>query len=56
MSVPVVLVAGLHGAARATVVDRLLREHAGALAIHHDLRQITGGLVVRTVRDADLVR
>ncbi|MFB4313987.1 CobW family GTP-binding protein [Actinomadura sp. 21ATH] len=56
MSVPVVLVAGLHGAARAAVVDRLLREHSGALAIHHDLRQITGGLVVRTVRDAGVVR
>ncbi|TDC43459.1 GTP-binding protein [Actinomadura sp. KC345] len=56
MSVPVVLVAGLHGVARAAVVDRLLREHPGALAIHHDLRQVTGGLVVRTVRDADVVR
>ncbi|GAA2400753.1 GTP-binding protein [Actinomadura vinacea] len=53
MSVPVVLVAGLHGTARAAVVDRLLREHPGALAIHHDLREITGGLVVRTVRTAD---
>ncbi|MGP4030159.1 CobW family GTP-binding protein [Actinomadura sp. 3N407] len=56
MSVPVVLVAGLHGVARAAVVDRLLREHRGALAIHHDLRQVTSGLVVRTVRDADVVR
>ncbi|XVQ07466.1 CobW family GTP-binding protein [Spirillospora sp. CA-255316] len=52
MSVPVVLVAGLHGTARAAVVDRLLREHPGALAIHHDLREITRGLVTRTVRDA----
>lgn len=53
MSVPVVLVAGLHGPARAAVVDRLLREHPGAVAIHHDLREITGGLVTRTVRAAD---
>ncbi|MEW2353583.1 GTP-binding protein [Spirillospora sp. NPDC029432] len=52
MSVPVVLVAGLHGVARAAVVDRLLRERPGALAIHHDLREIAGGLVTRTVRDA----
>ncbi|MFI0350120.1 CobW family GTP-binding protein [Actinomadura sp. 9N407] len=52
MSVPVALVAGLHGTARATVVDRLLREHPGAVAIHHDLRAITRGLVTRTVRDA----
>ncbi|NDU75194.1 hypothetical protein GWI34_21565 [Actinomadura sp. DSM 109109] len=56
MSVPVVLVAGLHGTARAAVVDRLLREHPGAVAIHHDLRQITGGLVLRTVRDADTLQ
>ncbi|QFG26250.1 GTP-binding protein [Actinomadura sp. WMMB 499] len=53
MSVPVVLVAGLHGTARGTVVDRLLRESPGAVAIHHDLRSITGGLVTRTVRNAD---
>jgi G3E family GTPase len=53
MSVPVVLVGGLHGPARAAVVDRLLREHPGAVAIHHDLREITCGSVIRTVRDAD---
>jgi G3E family GTPase len=47
-----VLVAGLHGPARAAVVDRLLREHPGSLAIHHDLRQVTSDAVVRTVRDA----
>ncbi|GAA4085767.1 CobW family GTP-binding protein [Actinomadura miaoliensis] len=55
MSVPVVLVAGLHATARAAVVDRLLREHPGGLAIHHDLREIAGGLVTRTVRTADTV-
>lgn len=51
MSVPVVPVAGTHGTARAATVARLLREHPGALVIHHDLREITAGLVVRTVRD-----
>jgi G3E family GTPase len=55
MSVPVVLVAGLHGPARAALVDRMLREHPGAVTIHHDLRQVTTGLVVRVVRDADAI-
>ncbi|TMR36668.1 CobW family GTP-binding protein [Actinomadura geliboluensis] len=55
MPVPVVLVAGLHGTARAAAVDRLLREHPGAVAVHHDLREIAGGLVVRTVRRAGAV-
>ncbi|WP_067478951.1 CobW family GTP-binding protein [Actinomadura hibisca] len=56
MSVPVVLVAGFHGPARGAVVDRLLRERPGALAVHHDLRAVAGGAVVRTVRDATGVR
>ncbi|WP_155885018.1 GTP-binding protein [Actinomadura flavalba] len=56
MSVPVVLVAGFHGPARGVVVDRLLREHPGALAVHHDLRAVAGGAVVRVVRDAEAVR
>jgi G3E family GTPase len=55
MSVPVALVAGLHGPARAALVDRLLREHPGSVTIHHDLRQVTTGLVIRVVRDADAV-
>ncbi|HEX2313193.1 MAG TPA: GTP-binding protein, partial [Thermomonospora sp.] len=55
MSVPVVLAAGLHGPARAALVDRLLREHPGAVAVHHDLRGVTGGVIVRTVRDASVV-
>ncbi|MFD0900646.1 CobW family GTP-binding protein [Actinomadura sediminis] len=55
MSVPVVLVAGVHAAARTAVVDRLLREHPGAVAVHHDLRAMPGGLVTRTVRDARAV-
>ncbi|REE97821.1 CobW family GTP-binding protein [Thermomonospora umbrina] len=55
MSVPVVLVGGLHGPARAALVDRLLREYPGAVAVHHDLRGVTGGMVIRTVRSASLV-
>ncbi|MGP3963392.1 GTP-binding protein [Nonomuraea sp. 3N208] len=35
MSTPVVLVVGLHGAARAAVVDRLLADHPGAAAVRH---------------------
>jgi G3E family GTPase len=45
----------MHGPARAAVVDRLLRENPGARAIHHDLREIAADLVLRVVRDADLV-
>lgn len=55
MSVPVVLVAGLHGPARAVVVDRVLRERPGAVAIHHDLGEVKAGIVVRTVRTAGVV-
>ncbi|GII59567.1 cobalamin biosynthesis protein CobW [Planotetraspora thailandica] len=52
MSVPVVLVAGLHDTARTAVVDRLLRDHPGAVAVHHDLRDVTHGRVRRVVRDS----
>ncbi|MGI5290355.1 GTP-binding protein [Nonomuraea polychroma] len=38
MSVPVVLVAGLHGTARAAVVDRLLADHPGAVVVRHEPR------------------
>ncbi|WP_233617499.1 MULTISPECIES: CobW family GTP-binding protein [Actinomadura] len=55
MSVPVVLVAGVHAAARTAVVDRLLRGHPRAVAVHHDLRAMPGGLVTRTVRDGRAV-
>ncbi|MGN9842483.1 GTP-binding protein [Nonomuraea sp. H19] len=51
MPTPVALVAGLHGGARAAVVERLLRRHPGAVAIHHDLRAIGAGRVERVVRD-----
>lgn len=36
MSTPVVLVAGLHPAPRAAVVDRLLRDHPGAAVVRHE--------------------
>ncbi|MEU4835172.1 GTP-binding protein [Streptosporangium sp. NPDC023615] len=51
MSTPVVLVAGLHAQARTATVDRLLHDHPGAVAVHHDLRSVTGGRVERLVRD-----
>ncbi|GAB3661318.1 GTP-binding protein [Actinocorallia lasiicapitis] len=56
MTVPVVLVAGVHGPARTAVVDRLLRENPDAAAIHHDLRNAESGTVVRTVRDTGGLR
>ncbi|MEV5743889.1 GTP-binding protein [Microbispora rosea] len=55
MSTPVVLVAGLHASARTRVVDRLLRDHPGSLAVHHDLRGVTAGRVERVVRNASTV-
>ncbi|MEV0612582.1 GTP-binding protein [Nonomuraea sp. NPDC050404] len=51
MPTPVVLVAGLHGSARTAAVDRLLADHPGSLAVHHDLREVVRGRVRRTVRD-----
>ncbi|MDP4509320.1 CobW family GTP-binding protein [Nonomuraea turcica] len=51
MPTPVALVAGLHRSARAAAVERLLRRHPGAVAIHHDLRTIGAGRVERVVRD-----
>ncbi|MEU9891015.1 GTP-binding protein [Sphaerisporangium sp. NPDC051011] len=52
MPTPVVLVAGLYGDARTTVVDRLLSAHPGAVAIHHDLTAVAAGRVERVTRDA----
>ncbi|MDP4511317.1 CobW family GTP-binding protein [Nonomuraea turcica] len=52
MPTPVVLVSGLHGAARTATVERLLADHPGSIAIHHDLREIVQGRVHRSVRDA----
>ncbi|MEU6715978.1 GTP-binding protein [Nonomuraea sp. NPDC046802] len=51
MPFPVVLVAGLHATARTATVERLLAEHPGSLAIHHDLSQVTHGRVRRSIRD-----
>ncbi|WP_449065269.1 CobW family GTP-binding protein [Planomonospora algeriensis] len=51
MSTPVVLVAGLHAQARTAAVDRLLHDHPGAVAIHHDLREPARGRIERVVRD-----
>ncbi|MFJ2033507.1 CobW family GTP-binding protein [Streptosporangium sp. NPDC087985] len=52
MSVPVVIVSGLYPAVRSALVDRLLAEHPGSVAVHHDLREVTTGRVERVVRDA----
>lgn len=52
MPTPVVLVSGLHGAARTAAVERLLADHPGSIAIHHDLREIVQDRVHRSVRDA----
>ncbi|SEH03036.1 GTPase, G3E family [Nonomuraea solani] len=51
MPTPVALVAGLHGSARTATVERLLAEHPGSLAIHHDLSNVAQGRVRRTIRD-----
>ncbi|WP_223167915.1 CobW family GTP-binding protein [Nonomuraea sp. SYSU D8015] len=56
MPTPVVLVAGLHGPARTATVERLLADHPGSVAVHHDLTRVAGGLVRRTVRDRAGVR
>ncbi|TDE56547.1 GTP-binding protein [Nonomuraea mesophila] len=52
MPTPVVLVAGLHGTARTATTERLLATHPGAVAVHHDLRDIAEGLVRRSIRDS----
>ncbi|MGP3918498.1 CobW family GTP-binding protein [Nonomuraea sp. 10N515B] len=52
MPTPVVLVSGLHGAARTATVERLLADHPGSIAVHHDLREIVQDRVHRSVRDA----
>lgn len=47
----VVIVAGLHAAARKAAVDDLLATVPGSVALHHDLSTAVTGTVVRTVRD-----
>ncbi|MFD5269130.1 CobW family GTP-binding protein [Streptomyces sp. NPDC058335] len=53
MSLPVVIVGGLHAEARRTTVARLLADVRGSVALHHDLATAAAGTVVRTIRDAD---
>lgn len=52
MSLPVVIVGGLHSDARKEVVERLLRTVPGSVAVHHDLTTAPAGTVLRLVRDA----
>ncbi|MFB7578678.1 CobW family GTP-binding protein [Streptomyces hydrogenans] len=49
---PVVIVAGLHAAARTEVVDRLLKAVPGSVALHHDLAGAFDGSVLRVIGDA----
>ncbi|MFF9058708.1 CobW family GTP-binding protein [Streptomyces sp. NPDC014882] len=53
MSLPVVIVCGLHAEARRTTVARLLADVPGSVALHHDLATAAAGTVVRTIRDAE---
>ncbi|GAA3748725.1 G3E family GTPase [Spinactinospora alkalitolerans] len=47
----VLIVAGLHGDARAHAVDQILLALPGAVAVHHDLTEIGRGVVHRVLRD-----
>ncbi|WP_371589580.1 GTP-binding protein [Streptomyces virginiae] len=52
MTLPVVIVGGLHGDARRGAVQELLAAVPGSVALHHDLATATEGTVRRLVRDA----
>ncbi|MFC5034043.1 CobW family GTP-binding protein [Streptomyces sp. DSM 41987] len=52
MTLPVVIVGGLHADARRQVVDRLLHTVPGSVALHHDLATAATGTVRRLMRDA----
>ncbi|MER5932085.1 GTP-binding protein [Streptomyces sp. NPDC002054] len=53
MTLPVVIVGGLHSDARKDVVERLLHAVPGSVALHHDLATAAAqGTVQRVVRDA----
>ncbi|RPF44392.1 G3E family GTPase [Streptomyces sp. Ag109_G2-6] len=52
MTLPVVIVGGLHSDARKEVVDRLLHAVPGSVALHHDLATAPTGTVRRLVSDA----
>ncbi|MGW0818818.1 CobW family GTP-binding protein [Streptomyces viridiviolaceus] len=56
MTLPVVIVGGLHADARRAAVARLLAEVPGGVVLHHDLATAAAGTVVRTVRDATGIR
>ncbi|MFF5442932.1 CobW family GTP-binding protein [Streptomyces achromogenes] len=53
MSLAVAVVGGLHAAARAAAVDRLLADVPGSVVLHHDLSTAPAGRVARTVRNRD---
>ncbi|MFD0120692.1 GTP-binding protein [Streptomyces virginiae] len=52
MTLPVVIVGGLHGDARRGAVQELLDAVPSSVALHHDLATATEGTVRRLVRDA----
>ncbi|MGW6708977.1 CobW family GTP-binding protein [Streptomyces sp. NPDC054956] len=52
MTLPVVIVGGLHSEARKEVVEQLLRTVPDSVAVHHDLATAAAGTVLRLVRDA----
>ncbi|MFE1794513.1 GTP-binding protein, partial [Streptomyces sp. NPDC059525] len=52
MTLPVVIVGGLHSDARKEVVERLLHTVPGSITLHHDLATAARGTVLRVVRDA----
>jgi G3E family GTPase len=49
---PLVLVAGLHREHTARAAGDLQRAHPGTVVVHHDVRGLAEGVVVRTVGDA----
>ncbi|MFF3673608.1 CobW family GTP-binding protein [Streptomyces sp. NPDC002120] len=52
MTLPVVIVGGLHSDARRSAVRELLTTVPGSVALHHDLSTAAEGTVQRLVRDA----
>ncbi|EFL18736.1 cobalamin synthesis CobW domain-containing protein [Streptomyces sp. C] len=52
MTLPVVIVGGMHADARREAVEHLLRAVPGSIALHHDLSSAAAGNVLRTLRDS----
>lgn len=52
MTLPVVIVGGMHAEARRETVEHLLRGVPDSVALHHDLSSAAEGEVIRTLRDA----